>query len=684
MDSLQISNRGEFVFKEDEVVKKNIISTAVSKFAKYSIKIKGQRMSFLERRYLLPIYNSQTDKVLITGRQVEKTIRKKTRILMANGEYKKAKDIVVGDSIISWNETTQLTVISKVTWVSDIYEKECLRVTTRQGYTAEFGISHPLLAPLSWRETRDWEVGDEVGTIDDKQNLVGQLPYWDRITKIENIGVQDCIDFTVEGTHSYIANGFITHNSSTLAFKAVSLCALIPHFTALYVSPTQGQTKTFSIERVKETLDTSEVLKKWVNREGSTGVFRKQFINRSQILMLYAFLSADRIRGNSADLIELDERQDILSDHIPIIMECSSHSPYKYRIDSGTPKSMDNSFQAEWESSDQREWLVPCDNCGGGDYRFWNQLGERNMGKRYLQCSRCGKHIYPQHPNAQWVQAFSEKVKDGFHISQLMVPWIKWDEILVKQKEYSRSRFFNEVLGQSHDSGKRPLTAPMIRANCDPKLSMDPQSLAEIKRQLTGKPIFAGIDWSGGEHSYDVLSLGAYLDDKFTIFYIYRFMGPEAEPTELMKTIIGLLQAWNVHSIGADYGGGYHANANLVKVFGAKRVWKFEHSTTKKKVSWSPEKGRFLLNRTECMTDLFNAIRHNNFVRFPKWQQFEDPYAKDMLNIFSEYSESFRAVKYDHAKTNPDDSFHSILYCSLASMIIYPRPDILNPDKERK
>ena len=53
-----------------------------------------------------------------------------------------------------------------------------------------------------------------------------------------------------------------------------------------------------------------------------------------------------------------------------------------------------------------------------------------------------------------------------------------------------------------------------------------------------------------------------------------------------------------------------------------------------------------------------------------------------MLSIFSEYNETLRMVRYDHHPDKPDDTFHSILYCFLASMVVFPRPDIMAPTRE--
>ena len=81
------------------------------------------------------------------------------------------------------------------------------------------------------------------------------------------------------------------------------------------------------------------------------------------------------------------------------------------------------------------------------------------------------------------------------------------------------------------------------------------------------------------------------------------------------------------------------------------------------------------------MSDIFNAIRRKQ-LEFPRWEEFENPYAEDMLNIYSEYNEAQKMIQYSHSIDKPDDTFHSILYCFLASMLVTPRPDIIAPTRE--
>jgi hypothetical protein len=65
---------------------------------------------------------------------------------------------------------------------------------------------------------------------------------------------------------------------------------------------------------------------------------------------------------------------------------------------------------------------------------------EKNIGRRGIICSKCGKALHAQHPTAQWAaqRAVRSPVKvpfEGYRISQLMVPWVDWTEVLISYEK---------------------------------------------------------------------------------------------------------------------------------------------------------------------------------------------------------------------------------------------------------
>jgi hypothetical protein len=481
--------------------------------------------------------------------------------------------------------------------------------------------------------------------------------------------------------------------STLLGNRMLTYSCMVPAFKSLYVSPSATQTKTFSVDRVKEPLETSEVLRSFTTTLLQQNVFEKQFVNRSKITLRYAFLNADRTRGIPAWLLLLDELQDILGDNISVIEQCLAHAPERWKsyIYAGTPKGLDNIIEFYRSGtakgrpmSTMGEWVVPCDRCGSsaGAGRYWNILGEKNIQKKGLACERCAKPLNPMHPDAQWAAMQQNGVFESYRIPQLMVPWRSWDEIMLDYGRYDRARFYNEVLGISYDSGLRPLTRAQLRDVCNPDISMHPEQLEQYKAISAGNPIFAGIDWGTGENTYTVVSLGCYINSKFRIFYVHRFVGEDVDPTAQLEKLDELLSYFNVRVISTDYGGGFDRNDHLVRKFGARRVQKYQYLPRgKKKIFFNPNYRRWQITRTEVMSDVFNAIKRKQ-IELPRWSEFEDPYGNDCLNIFAQYNRTLRMLQYDHRPDRPDDTFHSILYCLIGSMLVVPRPDIISPIRE--
>lgn len=471
--------------------------------------------------------------------------------------------------------------------------------------------------------------------------------------------------------------------STMLGNKALCYMSLVQAYRVLYVSPSATQTKTFSNDRIKEPIETSQILKRFTTKMLSQNILEKQFINRSKITMRYAFLNADRARGIPAWMLQLDEIQDILRDNIPVIEQCTAHAPsgMKRFVYAGTPKSLDNIIEEyRGNQSTQGEWVVPCEGC-----KNWNILGEKNIGKKGPICAKCGKLINPMHERAQWAwQVAWDPIKapfESYRIPQLMVPWKDWNEILLDYERYPRDKFFNEVLGVSYESGLRPLTQAQIRACCK-DYQMDEKTLDAIRPKSLGQPFFAGIDWGTGDAAYTVLTIATYIDMKFRVVYMHRYVGEESDPEIQIVKINEMLHRFNVQLIGADWGFGFGMNSRLIREFGPQRVHKFQYmARINARLAYDGKMGRWKVHRSEVMASIFDAIKKKK-CEFPRWEDFHKPHATDMLNIYSEYNEKLRMIVYDHRQGNPDDSFHSFLYCWLVSMLMFQRPDILSPSRE--
>ena len=519
---------------------------------------------------------------------------------------------------------------------------------------------------------------------------------WDTVVSVDDLGERWCYDIEVEDTHSFVAAGVVTHNSTYLGNRVLTHMFMRDYFANLFVTPRQQQAEVFSKARLRMPISTSDVLRTRMagvlGRDFSDNVLYKLFNNGSSVTLRYAFLNADSSRGIMGDHLVLDEIQDILPDVVPVLEETLSHSPHKLMTYAGTPKSTDNTIEYYWERfSTQYELVIPCDACGIGGVH-WNVVDYQHIGKTGLICDRCGKRITPDHPRTQWASMRSPEWLrnppasvgipfEGYRIPQPVVSWLSWPEILDKKARYPIGQFKNEVLGLPHDAGDKLIRRQALVDSSDPNLRM-----ADAHKYLNRGPIFMGIDWSGGGEtmtSYTVVSIGAYFGDFFQFMYFRRFDGPEAEYEVLMPEINRLIHVYNVHLVGTDYGGGLDRNDYLIRRHGVHKILRYQYVGTKK-LYYDRSLARYMVNRNEALFAFGNAVNRMGVFKFPNWEDWETPFGEDMQAAHVEYNQSARTLTVTRNPGRPDDTLHSGCYCFLASMVVHPRPDILQPDKDRE
>lgn len=457
---------------------------------------------------------------------------------------------------------------------------------------------------------------------------------------------------------------------------------------SLYVNPTYLQMKTFYADYIKGFVDNAPLLNVISPDDRDQSTFRRSYRTRSVIFFRHVFLSADRARGlSNIHALLIDEFQDVVMDLVPVIEECTSHVANPVYFYTGTHKSTDNPINVYFNKfSTACEWLVPCFRHS---FVEWNILGDKNVGPEGLVCSKCGKTIYADHPDAHW-RAMNPTPEGhdfyyGFRFNQLMVPWYqtksKWNTILDKRTRYKPEQWYNEVLGMPYMQGSRPFDLEHLKTLCDPLIRMG--DIKKWRRLAAGGHLFAGVDHGTGENTYTFLTLLAYIHGKLTVLYMKRFEGQEADPEFTMNFICNLARELSVSIMGVDYGGGFDRNRRLQKEFGVQKVAVYQYTELKEKIKWEPRLLRWEANRSPVMRDIIDAVNSGKIVF---------PHVDDMMkyNFFGEFTSIFleraitkrgiERVVYHKEHGRTDDGFHSLLYGVLASILLHPRPDIIVPE----
>ena len=475
--------------------------------------------------------------------------------------------------------------------------------------------------------------------------------------------------------------------STTLAAKSVGRSCLLPYFRTLYVSPRDAQVKTFSAQKLKMFVDMSpRVTKFFQNKNCHTGTFYKSFSNGSDYTLRSAYLSPDSCRGISADALYVDELQDVIRDHLPVIESALLHGKKfaKYKEYAGTPKSLQNHIEHEWQSSYKMEWVIKCSGCNN-----YNILGVKNIGLHHLICSRhgCGRQIFPIH--GQWIVTNKEGKFPGFRICYLMTPWCVWNNVDDKSdpgviqmfEDWPESRFLNEVLSISSDNAEKPLTDDNMRDCCmDYEMFKAPEEIESRKTVIGSIPkhnLVAGIDWGTSEErkSKTVLTIGFMSRDNiFYTLYVKKYSRAEMSELEEVEDIIKTLKKWKIRKVASDWGFGYIQNAKLALALGKKLVIVYTSGSAGHYIMYNRMTKLYTLSRTMSLSRLILDIWHRN-IRFFNWEDKSNGFlgmeklASDFTCVCKEYSERSRTVKYIHPIGSSDDALFSLNYAVAASHI---------------
>ena len=80
------------------------------------------------------------------------------------------------------------------------------------GAVIEATANHPFLTVDGWLRVDQLTLGDRVASMSPAP--AGPELGWDVLTMIEPNGRQPVYDLTIDGTHNFVANGVVVHNSS--------------------------------------------------------------------------------------------------------------------------------------------------------------------------------------------------------------------------------------------------------------------------------------------------------------------------------------------------------------------------------------------------------------------------------------------------------------------------------------
>ena len=461
------------------------------------------------------------------------------------------------------------------------------------------------------------------------------------------------------------------------------------YFTSLFMAPSQIQTKRFSSGYLDTFRESKYINKYFINRSDPGNVFEKTFKNKSKIYLSYGQTSndADRVRGLTADLLALDEIQDIQLEAVPVIKEILNTSEYGFQLFTGTSKSTANTLEQLWQETNQMEFVKKC-KCGKWVIpNEFDTMMEMVTNNNYMVCPYCKKEF--SFIGGQWVAANGnlsqgKGAKYGMHLPQLIfgantrTGSRQWDDLYDKVAQskngvlYTAETVANEIFGLATDLGSTSLSMTEARACCLPDCpewpKPDKSNVPASVRPLIDSihTTVLGVDWSvsGSIGSHTVATvLGITHSGTTVVLYAKKIMG-----THILTQVDEVLQIANMYNcrmIGSDRGVGVLQGELMQQRYGHNRVVMCQYVSASRRLRWDPAGNFLAADRTCAMDDVMHKMRlgKDRFVT-PRWEAMEGYWA-DTLSIFEEETSVGKRV-YRKQPSIPDDWFHSVTFANLA------------------
>lgn len=462
--------------------------------------------------------------------------------------------------------------------------------------------------------------------------------------------------------------------SVSLSGALVSNSAAVNHFNSLYIAPLSQQTSRFSTGYL-DTFMESPLMKKYYRDTSSRkNVFQKSFKNKSTIYLGYAESEsdADRIRGVNADLLCVDEIQDVSYDALPVLYETLSASEYAYKRLTGTAKTENNTLELKWKASNQCEWVMKCLGCSkhvaAYDYETCMKILKHHGGPG---CPYCGHTL--DVTTGRWV-SFNPSVDRsvGFHIPQFIIGARtrpkKWRELQDKIEMYNPQKLANEVFGLAAGMGGKILTqreamacSNPLRETFDTEWPRDPRGIIQVA---------LGVDWSvtSANKSYTVITvIGSDMSGKIYLLYSERLNGVDI--LDQVRYVMVIARRFGAQIVASDRGVGVLQCQLLQNEMGRDMVAPINYVAAKAALRWDGAGQYFAADRTMCIDSVVMKMKLGpSSFETPSWG-ITAGFWRDALSVHEEETRAGRRI-YCKNPDLPDDWLHSVVFANIGLMIL--------------
>ena len=232
--------------------------------------------------------------------------------------------------------------------------------------------------------------------------------------------------------------------------------------SCVYTLPTDDDVKKFAHSKIDPILQNNQAIGRLIKKDVDS-IYQKR-IGNSHIFW-------EGTKGQSrgimvtADILVHDELDRSDQGTVETYESRIAASEYKGRWIFSNPSRPNMGVDVYWQRSDKKQWHIKCPRCNERqplDY-FVNVCKER---KAYI-CRKCHETLpLEARLDGEWVAEYPGRDWSGYHISQLMAPWITASELIEAEETKTQEYFYNFVLGLPVIGGANQVSRSIILQCC--------------------------------------------------------------------------------------------------------------------------------------------------------------------------------------------------------------------------
>ncbi len=426
-------------------------------------------------------------------------------------------------------------------------------------------------------------------------------------------------------------------------------CAKKEGWDIIYTLPTQSDVNDMAGGKINRIVAQNPVLLDWVKDHdtveqkaiGKNIIYYRGTFSNKQAMMVSSDLNVhDEVDASAPDVITQYETR----------LQAKADGRRWYF---SHPSNAGMGVDIYWQQSDKKEWFITCDKCNTEQQLKWPENIDLHS-KQYV-CQSCHMKLTAKVRQSGIWKPTSKGIFSGYHISQLMCPWITAEKIITDFETKDKQYFFNYVLGLPFAGSDDKISPETVLKNCVPQVNEQTE------------PVIIGVDTG--------LPIHYLMLNKDGVFNYGKCKEPSAgyDPYD---TIESFLKRWKKSIVVADQGGDLIGIRKLQAKYPGRVFLCYyrQDKTSKEMINWGKDSdfGIVTVDRNRMIQMIVEQLKDIGRMRLCGSTDDFAELASHFGNIYREFVTSTSNIgkddptlyknKFVWKRSGPDHFVHTLLY----------------------